>query len=222
MKISVLSLLLIAAVFGLTLLTGCDEGMQMMKPAMEKPMPPETELEPPMDPEMPEPLSREDASVKAYDIITRTGEAIELKTQEWLLAFFEEKGLDQLPSDNEVLQHIEEIKPVVFEETGVTWEESIDLVELFLEDPFLEEHANRGSKIINIGAIQLYLIFTFMNPTHTKEELIAEIRSVIETDGLGEFGMQIFIMVHELYQPVPTIYNILPGLTSADTIAEYR
>jgi hypothetical protein len=37
MKISVLSLLLIAAVFAVTLLTGCDEGMQMMKPAMEKP-----------------------------------------------------------------------------------------------------------------------------------------------------------------------------------------
>lgn len=58
MKIFVLSLLLIAAVFGLTLLTGCDEGMQMMKPAMEKPMPPEMEPEPsitevPKEPEQP-------------------------------------------------------------------------------------------------------------------------------------------------------------------------
>ena len=143
------------------------------------------------------------------------------KTDEWLGVFLE-KYDGRLPSHNEVLLLLEEIKVVVFDETGVTWEESIDLVELFLEDAFLAEEADRGSKIINIGAIQMYLTFTFMNPALTREELIEEIRSVIETDGLGEFGLQMFIMVYELFRPVPTIYDNLPELTSVDTIAEYR
>lgn len=173
------------------------------------------------DPEMPESLSRDDASNKAYDIITETGEAMQQKTDEWLVVFIEEHG-GRPPSHNEALLLLEEIKVVVFDETGVTWEESIDLVELFLEDTFLAEQANRGGKIINIGAIQMYLTFGFMNPTHTKEELVEEIRSEIETDGLGEFGLQIFSMVYELFRPVPTIYESLPELTSVDTIAEYR
>lgn len=185
----------------------------MQKPPTEEPVKP--------DSEMPESLSRDDASNKAYDIITETGEAMQQKTDEWLGVFIEEHG-GRPPSHNEALLLLEEIKVVVFDETGVTWEESIDLVELFLEDTFLAEEANRGGKIINIGAIQMYLTFGFMNPTHTKEELVEEIRSEIGTDGLGEFGLQIFIGAYELFRPVPTIYEFLPELTSVDTIAEYR
>ena len=212
MRIFALTIAIFAVMSGIVLISGCDE-MNMVKPITQEPAKP--------DPEVPEPLSREDASNKAYDIVTETGEVMQQKTDEWLGVFFEKHG-DRQPSHNEVLQLLEEIKVVVFEKTEVTWEESIDLVELFLEDAFLAEEVSRGSEIINIGAIQMYLTFTFMNPTHTKEELIEEIRSVIETDGLGEFGLQMFIMTYELSRPVPTIYDILPELTSADTIVEYR
>lgn len=209
-----ITVLIIALSIGLG---GCDE-MNMVKPIMQG-APTEEPVKP--DPEMPEPLSRDDASNKAYDIVTETGEAMQQKTDEWFGAFIEEHD-DRPPSHNEALLLLEEIKVVVFDETGVTWEESIDLVELFLEDAFLAEQADRGDKIINIGAIQMYLTFGFMNPTHTKEELTEEIRSVIETDGLGEFGLQIFVGAYELFRPVPTIYGILPELTSVDTITEYR
>lgn len=123
MKISVLSLLLIAAVFGLTLLTGCDEGMQMMKPAMEKPVPPE--MEPPMGPEGSIGLTKEEAREKARGIVIDTVYAMQI-----LLNPFEDDIIKGVSATDD------ERARILLEKTNFTWAQVIQLVEVHLgENP---------------------------------------------------------------------------------------
>ena len=121
MKISVLSLLLIAAVFGLTLLTGCDEGMQMMKPVMEKPVPPE--MEPPMDPEESVGLTKEEAWEKADGILIRTVNRLEEELGE--------QGAELLFNDQKAASLR---NTIIFEEMGLEWELITTLLKIYLEE----------------------------------------------------------------------------------------
>ena len=158
MKISVLSLLLIAAVFGVMLLTGCDEGMQMMKPAIEKPMPPE------MDPEGSVGLTKEEAWEKADGILIRTVDRLE-----------KELGEQGFLSD---LNAASLRNRIVFEETDLEWEQIIALLKIYLEeDPHsvkihLEDSDSLAWKLAWGNITVHYLSDTFLYPMKTEDEIL--------------------------------------------------
>lgn len=170
MKIFVLSLLLIAAAFGLTLLTGCDEGMQMMKPAMEKPVPPE--MEPPMDPEGSVGLTKEEAREKARGVVIDTVYARQILINPLL----------DLPSD-EFSQGLPTVNSegtrILLEKTGFTWPQVGKLVAIHLEEN-AHEAALAEASIADNGAyfgtwvdvVAKYLEITFRHPTKMEDEIL--------------------------------------------------
>ncbi len=173
MKISVLSLLLIAALFGLMLLIGCDEGMQMMKPTMEKPVPPE--MEPPIDPEGSVGLTKEEAWEKADGILIRTVDRLEkeLGEQGWL------SDLDAASLRNRI----------VFEETDLEWEQIIALLKIYLEeDPhsvkiYLKDSDSIEWKLAWGNITVHYLSDTFLYPTKTEDEILEMFREKCRNGG---------------------------------------
>ena len=176
MKISVLSLLLIAAVFGLTLLTGCDEGMQMMKPVMEKPVPPE--MEPPMDPEESVGLTKEEAWEKADGILIRTVNRLEEELGE--------QGAELLFNDQKAASLR---NTIIFEEMGLEWELITTLLKIYLEeDPHSVkihlENSDSVAWLLGWGNITVhYLSDTFRYPTKTEDEILEMFREKCRSGG---------------------------------------
>ena len=170
------SLLLIAAVFGVTLLTGCDEGMQMMKPAIEKPVPPEMEPEPPMDPEGSVTLTKEEAREKARGIIIDTVYARQILINPLLDLPGGEYWKARSAIDDDLTR-------ILLEKTGFTWAQVIQLVEVHLEEN-AEEAAIADARITNSGVYEVswvdiiakYLEITFMHPTETENEILERFR----------------------------------------------
>ena len=169
------SLLLIATVFGLTLLTGCDEGMQMMKPAIEKPVPPEMEPEPPMEPQG---LSLEEAWKKADGILIRTVNRLEKELGE--------QGTEFLFNDQQAASLR---NTIIFEETGLEWELITTLLKIYLEeDPHsVKIHLEDADSIawkLGWGNITVhYLSDTFRYPTKTEDEILEMFREKCRSGG---------------------------------------
>lgn len=170
MKISVLSLLLIAAVFGLTLLTGCDEGMQMMKPAMEKPVPPE--MEPPMGPEGSIGLTKEEAREKARGVVMDTVYARQILMNP-LLDLPSDAFSEGFPAVND------EGTRILLDKTGFTWPQVGKLVAIHLEEN-AHEAALAEASIADSGAyfgtwvdvVAKYLEITFRHPAKMEDEIL--------------------------------------------------
>ncbi len=253
MKIFTISLLLIATVFGAIMLTGCDEGMKMMEPVMEKPMPPEMDPEPPMDMEKPmppdmdekppmeddpemtevpkpvrpgeEPLSEEEAGRKAENVLDNAIQRM-LENDTALLTTIKDEGGD--PTDEKYfLMFFEDTKRILFEETGVTWEESIHLIEIILETNPLaaaEIYNNKlyQQRLINLIPTSLYLNLTYVHPEKTKEEILGLFREVFLRS--PDLSVLILIDYHKPILSVPSLYLFYPYtvFNSLDTeLSEY-
>ncbi len=252
MKKFPISLLLIATVFGTIMLTGCDEGMKMMEPVMDKPMPPDMDPEPPMDMEKPmppdmdekppmeddpemtevpkpvrpgeEPLSVNEADRKAENVLVNTIQRM-LENDTALLTTIEDEGGD-ITDEKYFNMFFEDTKRILFEETGVTWEQSIHLIDIILETHpllVLELYITMSQeRLINLIPIAYYLRITYVYPEKTEEEILGIFRKQVGSD--TDIFNFILIDYHKLVLPVPSPYLYYPDtvFNSLDTeLSEY-
>ena len=180
MKSFVLSLLLMATVFGLTLFIGCDRTFDPLQPVMEDhqvpEMDPELPMEDPMNPEGPDALTKQEAREKARGVVIDTVYAMQIL----LNPVYDLRGS---ALHEAILAFYDERTTLLLEKIGLTWPQIGKLVAIHLKENTQEGAFAELSVTLTgdyeaawVDVVAKYLEITFRYPTKTEDEILGLFR----------------------------------------------